>query len=178
MAGLLWKYLREITLDDANGYTLYDWSSEDLDFVGKIYAANSSVGDWSDVVCLNLTSDGTGTDGGSLLNVTKLEEAYGMNPSDSDGIDETFTGTLDITVGSTTLYQCPATHLYVNNQSQNLHWNETLLTENNTQTVIFATKTEQNVNGFNNNTWDFQLIVGENGDDSSTTTYYFYIELA
>jgi hypothetical protein len=33
--------------------------------------------------------------------------------------------------------------------------------------------------GFNNETWDFQMIVADDGHngDTATTTYYFYVEL-
>ena len=160
----------KVTLDDANGYTMYDWSAgSGFAPVGEIYAANQSISSWGDVVCLNLTGNGVvGQDG---PNTTILETMYGMDVDDADGVDETFTGTKDIVIGTTTLTSCPATNMYVNNVSQSALWNETLLLENNTavSTVIFAAQTEQNANGFNNQTWDFQMIVGDNGEDAIAT---------
>jgi len=167
-----------VTLDDASGNTMYDCGQDTgVSVVGEIFAANYTISDWNDVVCVNLTANGTGLDGGSLLNVTTLETMYGMNPNDVDGVDETFTSTEDITIGTTTLADCPATNMYVNNASQSDYWNETLLTENQTTTVIFAAKVDQDTNGFNNRIWDFQMIVGEDGDVDGATTYYFYVEL-
>jgi len=45
--------------------------------------------------------------------------------------------------------------------------------------LIYTALLQSDVNGYNNQSWDFQMIVGENGHngDVSTTTYYFYVEL-
>ena len=61
-------------------------------------------------------------------------------PTDTDGIDETFNDTLSsIVVGTVELTGCPMTHLYVNDSnSRATDWNETLLTINDTETVIFT----------------------------------------
>ena len=165
-----------ITLDDATGYTLYDWSAgSDISVVGEIYAANDTILDWTDIICVNLTGDGTA--GSEGVNVTSLESNFGMLRTDSDGFDETFTKQQDIIVGTTTLTDCPATNMYVNNASQNNIWNESLLTENATQTVIFASEVENDAEGFNNKTWDFQMIVADDGSDTTATPYQFYVEL-
>jgi len=166
----------QITLDDAQGNTFYDWSSgPNFAPVGNVYAANQSVTDWTDVICLNLTADNVATEG---INNTILEAMYGMESTDGDGVDETFSGTEDIVVGATTLTDCPSTNIYTNSSSLAGVWNETLLTENQTNAVIFATEIEQDTFGFDNRTWDFQMMVGENGDVSTPTTYYFYVELS
>jgi hypothetical protein len=67
------------------------------------------------------------------------------------------------------------------------NFQEVLLAVNNSQVLIYATIIENdrtdNVTdpmGYNNRTWDFQMIVGENGHDDaadSSTPYFFYIEL-
>src|SRR3989338_1612834 len=73
-----------ITLDDAQGNTLYDWSAgTGFAPVGEIYAANDTVSNWTDVICVNLT--GNGTAGSWGINVTILETMYGMQPTDGDG---------------------------------------------------------------------------------------------
>ncbi len=168
-----------ITLDDADGNTMYDWDgTSGFSPVGEIYAANFTVSDWSDVVCVNLTPGGTSADGPSLLNLSILEDMYGMGGNDSDGIDETFSFNESVTIGTTTLDSCPATYIYQSDSQSTGTWNETLLTENATTTVIFAAEVEQDTIGFDGNLWDFQMIVGENGDVDGTTTYYFYVELA
>ena len=164
-----------ITLIDGSGHTMYDWSGgTDFSPVGEIYAGNSSVTSWSDVVCVNLNGNGiAGQDG---VNATVLEDYYGMSSTDTDGISETFQGTNDITIGTTTLSSCPATNTYVSDAAQNTKFNETLLTENSTGVVIFATQVESDETGYDGSPWDFQMIVGENGA-AGTTPYYFYVEL-
>ncbi|MDD5086409.1 MAG: hypothetical protein PHV16_01525 [Candidatus Nanoarchaeia archaeon] len=167
----------EIILSDASGNMMYDWTAGATGYtpVGEIYAANYSISNWGDVACVVLVGDGTpGSDG---VNTTILEAMYGMDPNAGDGINETFTSTNDITIGTNTLVGCPATNTHVNNESQSTSFNETLLTENAVGTVIFATQVENDATGYDGNPWDFQMIVGENGDVEGTTTYYFYVEL-
>ena len=165
-----------IVLSDGSGSTMYDWTSgSGFSPVGEIYAGNYTVTNWGDVICVNLTGDGVpGQDG---VNATVLEDYYGMDSADADGIDETFQGTNSITIGITTLNSCPATNTYVNNATQSIKFNETLLTQNQTGTVIFATQVESDETGYDGSPWDFQMIVGENGA-AGTTPYYFYVELA
>lgn len=163
-----------ITLDDAQGNTMYDWTNAGFAPVGTIFAANQTVTDWSNVICVNLTGNNTAKQG---INATILEQMYGMALTDGDGIDETFAGTESITIGTTTLSDCPSTHIYQNNQSQNNFWNETLLTQNQSRSVIYAAKVDQDQVGFDGNTWDFQMIVGENGIIAGSTQYEFYLEL-
>ena len=165
-----------ITLENANGYAMYDWlSGPSFSPVGEIYAANESITSWSDIICVNLT--GNGTLGQHGINVTIIEDYFGMDPTDTDGGDETFTARDSIIVGSITLPDCPATHIYNSSGAQSDYWNETLLTENATGVIVFAADVHQDSIGFDGNPWDFQMIVGEDGDTAETTTYYFYVEL-
>ena len=164
-----------IRLDDAQGNTMYDWTNAGFSPIGTIFAANQTVTDWSNVICLNLTGDDIPRQG---INATILEQMYGMALSDGDGVDETFAGTESITIGTTTLSNCPSTHIYQNNQSQNTVWNETLLTQNQSRSVIYAAKVDQDTVGFDGKTWDFQMIVGENGPQQGPTQYQFYVELS
>jgi hypothetical protein len=172
-----------VTLDDANNWTMFDWGDVPNP-KGEVYAANATVSDWSTIRCINLSSTYPGHNctgqNEACLNVTEIENAYGMTATDSDGVDETFNETLgSITVGTVTVNNCPMVNLYVNSSKQSTYyWNETMLTINNTETIIYASIIHANTYGFNNKTWDFQMIVGDNGDDSLTTTYNFYIELS
>ena len=170
-----------VTLQDANGFRMYEWGNDDtVTPIGEVYASNNTVGDWTRVFCVNLTANSSNT---TLYgpNATILETLYGATLTDRDGIDETFTVFANITVGSKTM-NCSAIQVYNGSASPSYNWNETLLYENDTieettRSIIYAAQVAQNQNGFNNNTWDFQMIVGENGDISTTTTYYFYVEL-
>ena len=171
-----------IILDDANNNTFYDWALTTP--TGEVYATNhSGTITWTLLECLNNSADGPGFNCSGenevCLNITTIEqEWYGMNANDSDGVDETFDSTGSITVGDLTLSNCPATRLYENSSQSASHWNELLLTQNNTHTLIYAAIVENNQYGFNNETWDFQMLVGDNGDDDAVTPYYFYVELA
>ena len=165
-----------IQLADGSGNVLYDWNpGSSFSPTGNIYAANQTIIDWTDVICLSISGPNTAASG---INASVLETMYGMDSGDGDGIIETFNSTQDITVGTNPLTNCYGTHMYVNNASQSVSWNESLLTENQTKAVIYATEIEQDANGFNNQTWDFQMMVGDNADDSVPTTYYFYVELS
>ena len=161
-----------ITLDDAQGNTMFDWSSETgYSPTGEIYAANSSITSWSDVMCVSLYGNNTS------VNTTTLETMYGMTDGEGDGINETFTATQDITIGTSTLSGCPATNTYVNNASDTDYFNETLLVENSTRAVIFASQIEEDATGFDGRSWDFQIMVAES-DAAGTTPYWFYLELS
>ncbi|MCX6750028.1 MAG: hypothetical protein NTZ83_01070, partial [Candidatus Pacearchaeota archaeon] len=56
---------------------------------------------------------------------------------------------------------------------------EVILYEPTTYSVVFASLLNENVLGFNNNPYDFEMLVLENGHltDTSPTTYYFWVEL-
>ncbi|MEA2036795.1 MAG: hypothetical protein U9O94_04765 [Nanoarchaeota archaeon] len=170
-----------ITLDDANNWTMFSWAGI-ANPKGEVYAANETVNNWGVVKCINLTSGNLGHNctgqNESCLNITEIEESYGMGSTDSDGVNETFNSTMSsITVGTVELYDCPMANLYTNGTYQlNPTWNETMLTINNTDTIIYTSIVNPGW-GFNNVTTHFQMIVGENGDITAPTTYKFYIEL-
>jgi hypothetical protein len=165
-----------ITLDNAQGNTMYDWTAQDLAVTGEIYAASDTITSWNDIICVNLTGNGTGGPNG--INKTQIETLYGMAADDGDSVNATFRRAHNVNVGTLALTDCPATNLYVNNNSQTTDFYESLLTENATGTVVFAADVDQNTIGFNGRPWDFQMIVAENGDVVGVTPYSFYVELA
>lgn len=174
----------KVRLDDANGWTMYAWDDEGMTPAGWVFASNNTVGDWTRVFCVNFSSNNVSRYG---PNTTHLEEdMYGATRTESDGVDETFSANDDITVGTRTLLRCPSLNTYQNDTSQTTHWNESILWENDTininttRSIIYAAEVNQNTASFNNQTVDFQMIVGEDGDDGSgsvATSYYFYVEL-
>lgn len=170
-----------ITLDDANNNTFYDWALTSPS--GEVYATNDSgTIQWALTKCFNNSAEGPGFNctgqGEVCLNITTVEqEWYSMEASDSDGVDETFDSVASLTVGSNVLTNCPATRLYENSSQSVSHWNEALLTINNTHTLIYASIIEDDAYGFNNETWDFQMLVGDNGELEGVTPYFFYTEL-
>ena len=171
-----------ITLDDASNWTLYDWSLGTIE--GEVYASIASVCDLITIRCINLSSTYNGYNcsgqGEECLNITEIEIVYGMGSSDNDGVDETFNETLgSLTIGTTTVSDCYMVNLFANDSRQStFFWNETMLTINNTETIIYASIVNDDVYGYDNTTWDFQMIVGDNGDIAAATNYVFYVELS
>ncbi|MFH1642050.1 MAG: hypothetical protein ABIC04_04070 [Nanoarchaeota archaeon] len=170
----------KVVLGDVNGNTMYDWTAgSSFSPIGEIYAANATIVDWGDVICLNLTGNGS-IDGSNPpgINNSILESMYGMLAADTDGIDETFNSINNITIAGTLIDNCWATNTYDSNGVQTTKFNETLLTEKTQGTVIYATQVDQDTVGYDGNRWDFQMIVADDGSDGVATAYYFYVELA
>ena len=171
-----------ITLGDANNYTMYSWIGGSTT-TGEIYATNETVKNWAGVECINLSTDYRGFncqgENEQCLNITEIEDGYGMQATNADGFDETFNETLgQIQVGTVTLSDCSKTDLFVNGtRADNDYWNETVLTINDTSTIIYASIINSDTYGYNNQTWDFQMIVADNPDVGAPTKYYIYTEL-
>ena len=123
--------------------------------------------------CFNFTSDGA-----------SLEAAYNIESDDVDGVNETFsygnnhdafyTNNIEFTEG-----QCMSTQIYDDTgQGVNDHFEEILLTDG-TNTIFASLLEETSVSGFDQQDHDFEMLVLEDGhgSDTSTTTYYFYLEL-
>lgn len=202
-AGFFGNISGNITLDDADGWTFYDWDL--IEPNGEVYAANGSITDWSTIRCVNYSAktdgsyvanwdnDGFSTIDSNPLNLSILEDGFGIIWNDADGVNETFSetgthdqffvGTIEISADS-----CPTTDTYQVDSENNNEYQEVILEINDSHTVIFATIIENrdatnttDPFGYNNATHDFQLLVLEDGHDGAaadaTTTYYFYVEL-
>ena len=179
-----------ITLDDASNWTMYDWALSEPQ--GEIYASNGSSVTWSYIRCVNYSNNGTIQ---YAENITRIESWLGLAADDVDGIDETFneTGNLDGATAHPTVYvgtytissgTCPAADTYQNDTTAGIQFAEILLTDN--VSIIFTTIIENDdvgvdteVQGFDNQTHDFQMLVGDDGHDGDTaiTNYYFFVEL-
>lgn len=162
------------TLDDASGSTLYDWTLASVD--GEVFATrNSSTVTWSNIKCANTT----------ILENENVE----MNHTNSqDNITATFDDTthsaFTVAGNSISADSCPTLNTYVNNASQDTSFEEVALWDgiNDTITanVVYSTILENDVTGFDNNAYDFQMVVPEIGLDTFTgsTAYYVYVELS
>jgi len=185
-----------ITLDDNENYTMYNWSAADPQ--GEVYAANDTV-NWANVQCFNFTAVGDYGNythdvlqkGATNLygkNLTMLESEFGISSSDMDGVNETF----NFTYGSDEhdlfyvgdLYfsegECLFTRTYSDvGMGTTNEFEEVLLWDPVRNNTIFTAILEQDVLGFNNRTYDFQMMVLENGHlgNTETTDYYFYVEV-
>ena len=174
---LRWKaYVGNVTgslvLDDAGDNTIFDWSL--TTFVGEIYATrSSSTINWSGINCTNST-------------VLGLENVLLNHTNPDDNITKTFNSQTHqgFFAGTRQILQntCFSVHTYINSTSQNSRFEEVALYDGTNMTngnMIYATPLEQDAFGFDNQTYDFQMIVPERGLSGwdSSTAYYFYAEL-
>ena len=172
--GLVGWITGKFTLDDQSGSTLYDWSLSSLN--GNVYLTrNATAPSWSQIKCANTTILETEN---SLLNHTGV----------SDNISATFANRShsSFTVAGNTIgaNSCPALRTYVNNVTHaDMNFTELALFDGINETtggnVIYTTKVEPHLVGFDANVYDFQAIVPENGLSTWTgrTSYYLYVEI-
>ncbi|MFA5764470.1 MAG: hypothetical protein WC915_06710 [archaeon] len=181
-----------IQLADNGDNVMYNWSLASPE--GEIYASTNDSINWNYVQCLNFDSDGTYADdtanlGGTSAhgtNLTILENMFGIFSDDVDGVNETFpllgsghntfyTNNLEFSEG-----ECRNTQIFSNSgQGEDNKFEEVLLYEPTSYSVLFASLLNENVLGFDNSSHDFEMLVLENGHstDTATTTYYFWVEL-
>lgn len=157
------------TLDDADGNTLYDWSTNT--FTGEVFASRSSAVDWGQVQCVQDS------------NILAEHTALNMTAVQVDNINRTFNDTIhaEFWVGSSFFAQsnCRAIATYVNDASQtpdvNADFQVVLLDD--TSNLVFTALVENDQTGFDSQPYDFQMIVPESDRQATPQTYYFYTEL-
>jgi len=158
----------KFVLADSGGSKIYDWTLNTI--TGKIYATrNSTYVSWSNINCSNITE---------LYQENNLMNHTNAN----DNISTTFVlGTHQLFVAAgNTIYSntCPTLNTYENNHSQDSRFEEMAL--NDGYNMVYTTIIEPtHPNGYNNVSYDFQMIVPENGlaTFKGATAYYIYIEL-
>jgi len=170
-----------ITLDDAMNNTIYNWQLASPE--GEIYSSESPIDfTYGNIFCYDFNMTDTGYSAFNTL--AEYELLLGLESDDADGIDETF--------GESTSYDpfyvasryinttCPTTQMYDQNEAKDPNkFQELLLYDNTSNKMVYTSLINNNALGFNNQYWDFEMIVGEDGHygDTTTTTYYFYVEL-
>lgn len=169
--GIVGNVTGSFTLDDAAGSTLYEWSSTSVS--GEVYAArNGSSISWTSVNCSNVT--------------WMEQENYRLNHTNSD---DNITATFDATdntqffLGSTLIAAntCPTINTFVSDAAPvGDEFEEVILYDSAGQNAIFATIMEQDQTGFDDSTYDFQMIVPEIGyaGFDGATAYYLFVELS
>jgi len=161
------------TLDDAGGSTVYDW---DLAAIGgEVYAtSNSSTITWSNLTCANVANLNSENTKMSLTSSADNLTAT-FNISSGATHAEFFVATRNITVNT-----CPTLNTFVNDSRQDVDFEEVALYEYLGGNVVYASILEQDVSGYNNVSYDFQMIVPENGASGWTgsTAYYLYVEIS
>ena len=165
-----------IQLADSNDKILYNWSLTSPE--GEVYASTNGSGEinWGNIACFDLAT-----------NHESLETFFNISTDDVDGINETFSDANTHAAFYTANHlfaagDCPATYMFTETGEGSAgEFEEVLLTDqSDTVQVIFASLLEeQDVQGFDGEYYDFEMIVLENGHgtDTSPTNYYFYVEL-
>jgi len=203
-AGFYGNVSGTVTLDDNLNWTMYSWVSTEP--TGVVYAVNQTISDWSTAYCLNISAEVNSSSNlsfnydGNTKNTTtsrfftidEIESLYNISPGQGDGLNETFNYSNahdGFFVGGSEVLanDCAAANTFQVDSPQSSNFQEVLLSVNNSEVVIFAAVIENrdpfnttDKFGYNNQTWDFQMIVLENGKygDTSVTPYYIYVELS
>ena len=159
------------TLDDSAGSTIYDWSSAVN--TGRTYATrDASSIEWSSIECANRTTNLATENIALFHNISERTDTINLTfqyPSTHDPF-----WVAGQPIGSGT---CPTLNTYVNDVSQDDDFEEIALYD--TTSIIYATILEDNLAGYDNQNYDFQMLVPENGSQGFTgaTAYYIYVEL-
>jgi hypothetical protein len=162
-----------LTLDDAADNSIFEWDITSI--TGEVYATRTSgTINWSGANCSNITHMELEN---LALNHTNIDDNI-TSTFDSSTHEGFFVGTSEILANT-----CFAVNTFVNSTSQTESFEEVVLYDGTNHTngnLIYASPLEQDTYGFDNQTYDFQMIVPENGlaTFTSSTAYYFYVELA
>jgi hypothetical protein len=172
-----WKaYVGNITgrlvLDDASSFTIYEWPLS-VSKQGEVYLSRASSPDFTNVSCAD-----TG-------NITVEEAFHNMTTTQVDNINRTFNytnhsaffvGTVSISANT-----CKTTATYVNDTVQNMSSTNTsfqqILLQDNASNIIIVTLVNSSRLGYDNQSYDFQVIVPESAIKLTPTPYYFWTEI-
>jgi hypothetical protein len=182
-----------IQLANSGNKVLYNWSQASPS--GEVYASTNQTIYWTNIQCFNFSATGAynnenGNGGTTSLygtNLSQLESQFNINDSDVDGVNETFSfygaGTHNTFFTASKQFtegQCRSTRVYDNTGTGiNDKFEEVLLYEPQSTSIIFTSLLNKDAMGFDDRTHDFEMLVLEDGhgSDTSTTPYYFYVEL-
>ncbi|MFH1649716.1 MAG: hypothetical protein ABIA93_04160 [Candidatus Woesearchaeota archaeon] len=158
----------KFTLDDASGYSIYDWELATI--TGEVYASRNGSVSFSSVACSTPAE--------------MVQEDTDLNPGTprEDSINRTFNQTVhrSFLVGTTniTASDCPSIATYVNGAPQapteNADFQEVLITAG--SSIVYTSLLEDDQSGYNNDQFDFQMIVAES-ELAGPSPYYFWVEL-
>jgi hypothetical protein len=160
----------KFTLDDQGGSTIYDWSLSVTS--GRVYSTrDSSTIEWNLIQCANSTTS-----------LAAENTAMFHNATSQDNLTRTFQypGTHDTfwvagrNIGANA---CPTLNTYTGSAPQDDDFEEMALYDS--TSIIYATILEDNLPGYDGQSYDFQMLVPENGSQGFTgaTAYYLYVEL-
>jgi len=152
-----------IVLANANNDTLYNWTVASPS--GQIYAARNSSITWTGVGCM-LQAD------------IDVEDTLLGSTGATDSVNNTFSSQTHpaFNVGATNLALDTCRSTSVQGDGSGSVFYQVLLKEA-ADTTIYTALIDPAQIGFDGGTYDFQMLVGEDGSTAGTTTYYFYVEL-
>ena len=155
-----------IVLANANNNSLYEWNATNPQ--GEIYASRNDSLQWVSVGCADetmISQEESDMNMGTSPERINLTFQYQSHP-------EFFVGSNQINSNT-----CRSTNLYNSTGFQTESFFQVLLMEG--SSAIYTTILSPETIGFDGNTYDFQMIVPEDGSDGNTdtTTYYFYVEI-
>ena len=157
-----------LVLGDAQSRALYDWDINTL--TGEVYATRkSSLPDWESISCAQGQT------------ISAEQRSLNISTNSTDSINRTFSKLTHDTfyVGTKEIEEntCQSTALNVNGTSQSQYFQEVLLEDG--SWLVYTSLLENSTYGFDNNSYDFQMIVAENALQGSqpNEAYYFYVEL-
>ncbi|MEM4260237.1 MAG: hypothetical protein QXG00_03300 [Candidatus Woesearchaeota archaeon] len=158
-----------LSLRSSNDFVLYDWPLTVSS--GEIYASRSDAINWSSLICSDETI------------ISNEEAVLGLDTTAVDSINRTFNTSVHksfyVAGNNITNSSCRAISTNVNNSAQSFSeealFQEVLLSDG--FNLVYASILESKVVGYNNQTFDFQMIVADTETSETITSYYFYIEL-
>ncbi|MFA6073380.1 MAG: hypothetical protein WC758_04670 [Candidatus Woesearchaeota archaeon] len=159
-----------LTLDDSAGYSIYDWNL--ISISGEVYVSRNASVTWSNINCSN------------VANITSEDRFLNINSSSADSINKTFNTSVHrgFYVGTKQIINssCRSVATYLNDTRQSANENAKFqeVTLSDSVNLVYAILLEDNVLGYDNSRYDFQLIVPEDETKVTPTTYYFYAEIS
>ena len=189
-----WKaYVGNVTgtlvLRDSDGFSIYDWSLGATQ-TGEVYASRANNVNWGNINCSFMNA--------TIWEMRKLNHTNNPNDNISRTFNNTDNSQFDVGTKRITANSCNTTNLYVNGAVPDDDSFEEVLLYDGSRTglnlsenaagfgnIVYTSIIEQDAQGYDydgtssNSTYDFQMIVPEVGLSSwtSSTAYYFYIEL-
>ncbi|MBR9705117.1 hypothetical protein GOV12_06915 [Candidatus Pacearchaeota archaeon] len=179
-----------LRIADSNDKALYNWSLSTPS--GEVYSSVNSSVTWNNIQCFNFTAIGnysneSGMGGTTNLygtNLTQLHDEYNINDSDLDSVNSTFNSkNHDAFFTANKEFvenECQSLQLFTNTSAgQDGLFEEVILYEPETASIVFTSILEVASKGFNNVLVDFEMLVLDDGHgvDVDVTTYYFFLEL-
>jgi len=153
-AGIFGNVSGKIQLGDDISNIMFDWDAK-----GNIVYVSENTPTWSNLS--NTTASALDGNYSYLITAT------------SEKAINTFTGSFE-NIGSN-LFNINTTYASTNGPNTSIYWKTYALTDG--SNFVFAGKVQEDTKNFRNQTVDFQMIVPEDGLNSTATIYSVWVEL-